>query len=61
MPLGPQALEGMHDAVSTSAGPLKGTLASLPLSARPGLLLDADALLRPFAARRYRGAHSRVR
>ncbi len=51
----------MHGAVSTNAGPLKGTLALLPLSARPDLLLDADALLRPFAARRYRGARSRVR
>lgn len=30
-------------------------------TARTGLLLDADALLRPFAVRRLRGARSRVR
>lgn len=53
-------VKGRTSLLSSCAGPLKGTLASL---SRPQgqASFDADALLRPCAVRRLRGARSQVR
>lgn len=47
--------------VLSGAGPLEGNLGFAVPASRASLLHGAFALLRPFAARRCRGAHSRVR
>jgi len=52
---------GVDCDVLSGAGPLEGNPGSAVPTSRASLLHGASALLRPFAARRCRGAHSRVR